>query len=149
LEEESDERLGAEKRVVANAKKIALFIAGTAMQKYLEALTEEQEVVGAISDTVMEIYAMESALLRTLKLVAQRGEEASRVPIDITQTYVTDAMERIEASAKRALAAMAEGDELKMQLAALRRLAKHTPTNTVAARRRIADAMIQAGRYTL
>lgn len=149
LEEETDELLGAEKKVVANSKKIALLLAGIAMQKYREALAEEQEIVGAISDTVMEIYAMESALLRTLKLVATRGEEASRVPIDITQTYINDAIERIEGHAKRALAAMVEGDELKMQLAALRRLTKHTPINTVAARRRIAEAMIQAGRYTL
>ncbi|MBI3952239.1 MAG: acyl-CoA dehydrogenase family protein [Acidobacteria bacterium] len=149
LEEESDELLGAEKKIVANSKKVALFIAGTAMQKYMEALTDEQEIVGAISDTVMEIYAMESALLRTLKLVEARGEEANRLPIDITQTTISDAIERIEAAAKRALAAMSEGDELKMQLAALRRLTKHIPINTVAARRRIADAMIQAGRYTL
>lgn len=149
LEEESYELLGAEKKVVANSKKVALLLAGTAMQKYMEALTEEQEIVGAISDTIMEIFAMESALLRTLKLVDTRGEEASRVPVDITQTYINDAIERIEGHAKRALAAMSEGDDLKMLLAALRRLTKHTPINTVAARRRIADTMIQAGRYTL
>jgi len=149
LEEESYEWLGTEKKVVANSKKVALLIAGTAMQKYMEALTEEQEIVGAISDTIMEIFAMESALLRTLKLIDTRGEEASHLPIDVTQTYVNDAIERIEGHAKRALAAMSEGDELKVLLAALRRLTKHTPINTVAARRRIADAMIQAGRYTL
>jgi alkylation response protein AidB-like acyl-CoA dehydrogenase len=149
LEEDTDELLGLEKKVVANSKKAALFLAGTAMQKYMEALSEEQEILGAISDTVMEIYAMESALLRTLKLAANRGEAAARVQIDVTRTYINDAIERIEGYAKRALAAMSEGDELKMQLAALRRLTRHIPINTVAARRRIADTMIEAGRYTL
>lgn len=149
LEEESDEVLAAEKKIVANSKKVALLLAGTAMQKYREALTEEQEIVGAISDTVMEIYAMESALLRTQKLIAQRGEAANAAPLQITRVYINDAIERIDAHGKRALAAMAEGDELKMLLAALRRLTKHTPINTVAARRYLADTMLQAGRYTL
>jgi alkylation response protein AidB-like acyl-CoA dehydrogenase len=149
LEEESDEVLAAEKKIVANSKKVALLLAGTAMQKYMEALTEEQEIVGAISDTIMEIYAMESALLRTQKLVAQRGEAANQAPITITRVYINDAIERVESHGKRALAAMAEGDELKMLLAALKRLTKHTPINTIAARRYLADTMLQAGRYTL
>lgn len=149
LEEESDQVLAAEKKVVANSKKVALLLAGTAMQKYREALTEEQEIVGAISDTVMEIYAMESALLRTQKLIAQRGEAANGAPLQITRVYINDAIERIQSHGNRALAAMAEGDELKMLLGALRRLTKHTPINTVAARRYLADTMLQAGRYTL
>jgi hypothetical protein len=149
LEEENGELLGAERKAVANGKKIALFIAGTAMQKYMEALAEEQEIVGDISDIVMEVYATESALLRTLKLVETRGKELNKLPILVTQTYVNDAIGRIEGFAKHALAAMSGGDELKTQLAILRRLTRYTPANTVVARRRIADAMIEAGRYTL
>ncbi len=149
LQEDEDEWLGAEKRLLANSKKVALLIAGMAMQKYMEALAEEQEIVGDISDIVMDVYAMESALLRTLKLIAQRGPEATSLQMDITRTYINDAVERIAARARRALAAIAEGDELRTYLGALRRLTRHTPINTVATRRRIADAMIEAGRYAL
>jgi alkylation response protein AidB-like acyl-CoA dehydrogenase len=149
LDDDAGDWLSAEKKIVANSKKIALMIAGTAMQKYMEALAEEQEIVGNLSDIVMEIYAMDSALTRTLKLIAARGPEAGQLPIDITQTYINDAIARIEQFAATALAAMSEGDDLKMQLAALRRLTRRTPINTVAARRRIVEAMIQAGRYTL
>jgi len=147
--EETPELLGPERKILADCKKILLLVAGIAMQKYREALAEEQEIVGALSDIMMEIYAMESALLRTLKLIANRGEAACQVPMDIARTYMSDASQRIEVSAKRALAALSEGDDLRTQLAVLRRLSSFVPINTVAARRRIADAMIEAGRYPL
>jgi hypothetical protein len=141
--------LGRERHLVAQAKKIALLVAGIAAQKYREQLTEEQEIVGALSDMVIEIFLMESALLRALKRNARRGPEASTVQQDIARTYIQDAMGRIELLARQALSALAEGDELRLHLAALRRLSKFTPMNTIAARRRIAEALIQAGRYTL
>ncbi len=146
---EDESPLGRERHLVAQAKKIALLVAGAAAQKYREQLTEEQEIVGAISDMVIEIFLMESALLRALKLNARRGPEASTVQQDIARTYIQDAMGRIELLARQALSALAEGDELRLHLAALRRLSKFTPMNTLAARRRIADALIQAGRYML
>ncbi len=146
---EDESPLGRERHLVAQAKKIALLVAGAAAQKYREQLTEEQEIVGAISDMVIEIFLMESALLRALKLNARRGPEASTLQQDIARTYIQDAMGRIELLARQALSALAEGDELRLHLAALRRLSKFTPMNTIAARRRIADALIQAGRYML
>lgn len=150
MPEMEDERpLGREQHLVAQAKKIALLVAGVAAQKYREQLTEEQEIVGAISDMVIEIFLMESALLRALKLSARRGVEASAIQQDIARTYIHDAMGRIEVLARQAVSALAEGDELRLHLAALRRLSKFTPANTIAARRRIADALIQAGRYML
>jgi hypothetical protein len=97
----------------------------------------------------MEIFGMESALLRTEKLISSRGEAAFATHIDATRTFASDAVQRIEQHAKTALAAMAEGDELRTALALLRRFMKFTPINTVAARRRIADSLIEAGRYNL
>ncbi|GBC76736.1 putative acyl-CoA dehydrogenase [bacterium HR08] len=146
---ESESPLEREQRLVAQAKKIVLLVAGAAAQKYRERLTEEQEIVGAISDMVIEVFLMESALLRALKLSARRGPESCAVQQDIARTYIHDAMGRIEVLARQAVSALAEGDELRLQLAALRRLSKFTPMNTIAARRRIADALIQAGRYML
>lgn len=148
-ESDDESPLGRERHLVAQAKKIALLVAGIAAQKYREQLTEEQEIVGALSDMVIEIFLMESALLRALKRNARRGPEASTVQQDIARTYIQDAMGRIELLARQALSALAEGDELRLHLAALRRLSKFTPMNTIAARRRIAEALIQAGRYTL
>jgi len=91
---------------------------------------------------------MESAILRAQKLHAAQGEDAAARYLDIVQVFCNDATERIEAHAKNTLAAMSEGDELRTLLAALRRFTKNTPTNTVAARQRIADVMIKANKYT-
>jgi alkylation response protein AidB-like acyl-CoA dehydrogenase len=146
---ESGALLAAEKAAVANAKKVFLFATGAAVQKFMDNLTEQQEILSMLSDIVMEVYAMESALLRTLKLVAHQGEEKTVVQLDITRVYVNDALARINTAATQVLAAISEGDDLGKQVALLRRLTRHTPVNTVAARRRIADAMIQAGRYYL
>jgi hypothetical protein len=95
----------------------------------------------------MDTYAMESAILRTRKLVASQGEESSARYLDITRVFCNDAVERIEARAKNTLAGMSEGDELRTLLAALRRFTKLQPMNTIAARQRIADDMIAANRY--
>ncbi len=138
-----------EKRLVAQAKKVALLTAGAAAQKYREQLADEQEIVADLSDMVIEIFLMESALLRAMKLHARRSPESCAIQVDIARTYVTEAMGRMEQLARRILCALAEGDPLRTHLAALRRLMRFTPINTVAARRRIAEALIQAGRYML
>ena len=90
---------------------------------------------------------MESAILRTQKLATAQGEDAAARYSDMTRVFCNDAVERIEMQAKNTLAAMSEGDELRTLLAALRRFTKMTPINTVAARQRIANAMIEANRY--
>jgi len=142
-----DSLLAAERKLALNAKKVALMTLGTAAQKYLMALAEQQEILMGVADVIMDAYAMESAILRTRKIAASLGENAASRYVDITRVFCNDAVERIEGRAKNTLAAMAEGDELRTLLAALRRFTKMTPMNTVAARQRIANAMIEANRY--
>jgi hypothetical protein len=139
--------LATEQKLAQNAKKVALMTLGTAAQKYMMGLSEQQEILIGVADIIMDAYAMESAILRTLKMAASQGEEAITRYVDMTRVFCNDAVERIEATAKNTLAAMSEGDELRTLLAALRRFTKMTPMNTVAARQRIANAMIEANRY--
>ncbi len=139
--------LAAEQKLAKNAKKVALMTLGTAAQKYMTALAEQQEILTGIADIIMDTYAMESAVLRAQKLAAAQGETAAARYIDISRVFCNDAIERIQARARGTLAAMAEGDELRTLLAALRRFTKWTPINAVTARQRIANAMIEANRY--
>src|SRR6267142_1352990 len=136
--------LAAEHKLAQNAKKVALMTLGTAAQKYMMKLADQQEVLLGIADIIMDTYAMESAILRARKLAASAGEEAAARYLDMTQVFCNDAVQRIESRAKNTLAAMAEGDELRTLLAALRRFTRQTPMNTVSARQRIAQVMIDA-----
>ena len=95
---------------------------GTAAQKYMMALGDQQEVLIGIADIIMDAYAMESAILRTQKLAASQGEQAAARYVDMTRVFCNDAVERIDASAKNTLAGIAEVDELRTLLAALRSL---------------------------
>ncbi|MBI4468127.1 MAG: acyl-CoA dehydrogenase family protein [Acidobacteria bacterium] len=147
LEEDSDGPLRSEARAIENSKKIALLVAGAAAQRYMQALAEEQEIVGAISDIVIDVFTMESAFLRTRALLSRRGEADTRPYVGMVQTLVSDALQRIEANGRTALAAVNEGDTLRTQLGALKRLARHPPVNTIAARRGIARRLLEAGRY--
>jgi len=135
-----------EERSLAQAKKIFLLAAGTALQKFRERLAEQQEVVAALANVVMDVYAMESSLRRAEKAAARRGEAAS-VMGDAARAFIYDAMDRVEKEARTALAASAEGDTLLTQLAVLRRFAKHSPVDTIAMRRRVADAVLAQHRY--
>ena len=139
--------LAAELKLAKNAKKVALMTLGTAAQKYMMGLSEQQEILIGIADIIMDTYAMESAILRAQKLAGTQGEEAAARYLDMTRVFCNDAVERIDMHAKNTLAAMADGDELRTLLAALRRFTKMTPINTVAARQRIANAMIEANKY--
>jgi alkylation response protein AidB-like acyl-CoA dehydrogenase len=139
--------LAEELKLVRGLKKVALMTLGTAAQKYMAALSEQQEVLMGAADIIIDTYAAESAILRAQKLAASRGEEAAARYIDMAAVFTSDAADRVETSARRVLAAMSEGDELRTLLAALRRFTKRTPADTVAARRRIADVLIAANRY--
>jgi alkylation response protein AidB-like acyl-CoA dehydrogenase len=139
--------LAAEMKLAQNAKKVALMALGTAAQKYMMALAEQQEILMGIADIITDAFAMESAILRAQKLSAAQGEEAAARYIDMTRVFCNDAVERIEAHAKNTLAGMSEGDELRTLLAALRRFTKLTPMNTISARQRIADVLIKANKY--
>ncbi len=145
--DDDEQVLAAEHKLATNAKKVALMTLGTAAQKYMMKLGDQQEVLMGIADIIIDTYAMECAILRAQKMVAAQGETAAERYIDMTRVFCNDAVERIEAHAKNTLAAMAEGDELRTLLAALRRFTKLTPMNTVVARQRIADVMIDANRY--
>ncbi len=139
--------LASERALVANMKKIALFISGSASQKYMQALADQQEVMGAMADIVIQTYAAESALLRAHKAVEQRGESGAALMVAMARCYLQTAMERIEIAARKVLADVAEGDMLRTQMAILRRLSKYEPVNTIALRKKIADKVIDAGRY--
>jgi alkylation response protein AidB-like acyl-CoA dehydrogenase len=141
----------AERALLGRAKRLAIFTLGRAKEVYADALlSREQEVLGHIADIVMEVYALESALLRTEKAIAARGEASCATPIDITRVYASDAAARMEHSARQVAAALAANDtETAELLDCVQRLARHTTFNTVAARRRIAASIVEAGRYYL
>jgi alkylation response protein AidB-like acyl-CoA dehydrogenase len=135
-----------ETRAVAIFKKAALMMLGTAMQTFGTKLSDEQEVLSYIADIITDAYAAESAVLRARE-AASSGISQAALHEDAARVFVNDAAQRIEASAKSALAAMSEGDTLRTLLAALRRLMKVTPVNTIALRRRLADATTDRGGY--
>jgi alkylation response protein AidB-like acyl-CoA dehydrogenase len=145
--DDDESLLAAEQKLTTNAKKVALMTLGTAAQKYMMKLGDQQEILMGIADIIMDTYAMETAILRARKLAASQGEAAAERYLDMTRVFCNDAVERIEAKAKNTLAGMAEGDELRTLLAALRRFTKLQPLNTIAARQRIADELIAANKY--
>jgi alkylation response protein AidB-like acyl-CoA dehydrogenase len=140
--------LADERRAIEAFRKTALMVFGVAMQTYGQKLTDEQEVLMHLADITIDLFSAESA---TLRAVAAAGQKAQRAPlhIDAARVFVNDAAMRIEASARQALGAMVDGDTLRTMLAALRRVMKVTPINTVAARRRLADATVERGAYPL
>ena len=142
-----DGPLGYQHRIVGRAKKIFLFLCGSAAQKYGLALEEEQEIISLLSDISQEVYAMESGLLRALKSIDSVGEQQSKLKIDMVQLYVSDAMVRVASYAQKIIAAMEVGETLDSQLAALRKIAQFTPVNGVQLRRGIADRIIEVGKY--
>ncbi|HXE89595.1 MAG TPA: acyl-CoA dehydrogenase family protein [Terriglobales bacterium] len=139
--------LAAERKLVAAAKKLALFASGAASQKYMTGLADQQEIMGAMADLAIEAYAMESVVLRARKMAAQQGEKAAALAIAMTQVYLAVAMEKVESAARKVIAAVAEGDMLRTQLAILRRLGKYEPYNVIALRQRIAQRVIETGKY--
>jgi alkylation response protein AidB-like acyl-CoA dehydrogenase len=137
--------LTEEMRSVDALKKAALMVFGLAMQTFGQSMPDEQEVLMHIADILIDVYSAESAVLRA-RAAARDSVPRASLHADTARVFVNDAAMRVEASARQALAAMAEGDPLRTMLAALRRLLKAAPVNTVALRRRIADeAFAQAG----
>jgi alkylation response protein AidB-like acyl-CoA dehydrogenase len=147
FEEAPEGVLAEEARTIANCKKMFLQAAGGAVQKFREKLADEQELIGALSNVVMEIYAMESTLLRAQKAAASKGEAASSAMIDAARVFIADAAERVDHEAKRAIAAVHEGDMLTTQMAVLKRFGKRPAVDTIALRRRVAAAVQSQDRY--
>ncbi len=145
--EESDELLAAELKAIQNAKKAILVIAGAAVQKLMENLKDEQEIIMNITDMMIEVFVCESAYLRTMKLSKLKSDSELQPYVNMTKVYISDAVERINLHGKHAIAAFAEGDDLKMLMLGLKRFTKHEPVNTKKLRREIADKLIEADKY--
>src|SRR6516164_883970 len=139
--------LAAERTLVANAKKAGLMLAGAAGQKYMMEIEKQQEILGAISDMVIEIFAMDSTVLRTQKLIERNGEAQSQLAIAMTQVSLARSMDKIESAARKVVADVAEGDMLRTQLVILRRLFKYEPYNVIALTQQIANRITEAGKY--
>jgi alkylation response protein AidB-like acyl-CoA dehydrogenase len=139
--------LAAERTLVANAKKVGLMLAGAAAQKYMMDLENQQEILAAIADMVIEGFAMDSTVLRTQKLIERNGEARSQLAIALTQVSLAQSMDKIEAGARKVVAAVAEGDMLRTQLVILRRLFKYEPFNVIALTQQIANRIVEAGKY--
>jgi butyryl-CoA dehydrogenase len=139
--------LAEEQKLVAAAKKITLFAAGVASQKYMQAIQDQQEIMGAIASMTIETYAMESAVLRAQKLATRNGEAGVAHAIAMARVYMAGALDRIESAARMVIAACSEGDMLRSQIAILRRLSKYEPFNTIALREKIAQRVIETGKY--
>ena len=139
--------LAAERRLVSAAKKIGLFAAGVATQKFMQTIQDQQEILGAIANMTIEIYAMESAVLRAQKLNERFGEARAAHAENMARVYVAESLQKVENAARAVIAASAEGDMLRSQMAILRRIAKYEPYNTIALRESIAARVIEAGKY--
>jgi butyryl-CoA dehydrogenase len=144
LREEASGPFAAERALLASAKKLGLFCSGAASQKYPTTLQDQQEIMGAIADILIEILVMESAILR-----AEKFSGRSQIAISLAQLAAARSFRIIQDSAERILGAIAEGDMLRTQMAIFRRLAKHDPINTVAIGRSVAEEILAAQRYTL
>lgn len=142
---DESEVLGAETHLLEMAKKIFLFVGGTAVQKYMQSLKNEQEILANLADIIIEIYAIESALLRAKKAIAN-GQKAD-LKVAMVEVYSREAFSRIENYAKEVLAAMEEGDVLRTQLTVLRKLTRVQPVNSKTLKRQIAAAVIEAEKY--
>jgi alkylation response protein AidB-like acyl-CoA dehydrogenase len=144
-EPQGEALLDSERRTVAAMKKVALMVLGTAMQTFGDKLTDEQEILSATADIVIDVYAAESVVLRAIS--AGDSSKTAALQQDAASVFVSDAAGRVAIAARTALSAMSEGDNLRTLLAALRRILKPVAVNTVALRRRVADAVVSGTGY--
>ncbi len=142
---DEDEVFASEKKVIKNLKKVALMIAGSAVQKFMMKLSHEQEILMNVADIITEVYVAESAFLRVEKLLS--AQKDAGLQTDIAQVYLQNAVAKVAQSGREAISAFAEGDELRVMLMGLKRFTKIDPLNTKDARRRIADAMLSENKY--
>jgi alkylation response protein AidB-like acyl-CoA dehydrogenase len=149
MTEESGELLAAEKAMIANAKKAVLLASGAGMKKFKLKLNDEQELLAVVADCVIEIYALESAYLRALKLASRLGEDKVGLILDIVRVAAVEAMLKIDARLREGAASIAAGDELRMLLMAFKRFMKFFPVDTKTLRRKIAAHVIEQGRYSI
>jgi alkylation response protein AidB-like acyl-CoA dehydrogenase len=144
-----DGAFAKEKKTIQNFKKAILMVAGAAVQKFMTKLESEQEILMNIADMTILTFVAESALLRAWKLADQRGETAAAFELDMMRCFLYDAADAIDKAGKDAVNAFAEGDEQRMMLLGLKRFTKVEPFNSKAARRRIAERLINDNKYPL
>jgi len=142
-----DTPLAVQEHVVRMSKKIALMVAGVAAQKFGANLVKEQEVLAKIADIIIEIFAMESGLLRTQKIIAKEGEEKARYQIEAVKVYVDELVPQIESWAKQIIAYVEEGDMLRTQLAGVKKLARYQPIDSIRLKQSIAARIIDLESY--
>jgi len=140
--EEREGALAAEHHLLAGARKLTLFAAGVASQRYMQGLADQQEIMGALADCIMEVYALESCILR-----AEKSKSAQAIAM--TRYYAARAFTTVKQSARKVIAGAAEGDMLRTQMSILRRLGKYEPADTIAIGRQIAGAVLAAGKYAV
>lgn len=138
---------GREKKTLSNLKKAGLMVAGSAVQKFMMKLSEEQEILLNLADMLIEVYIAESAILRVEKLISVRGESACEIQKAMAQIYLNHAIEKAARAGREAINSFATGDELRLMLMGLKRFTKTDPINLRDARRRVADYVIQKGEY--
>lgn len=141
--------LEQESHLLAQAKKLFLMVGGMAVQKLQANIEKEQEMLSNLADLMIEIYAMESVLLRTKKLIAREGEDKAKNAIQMTEVYLHEAFAKIEAIAKQCLVMVEEGDMLRTGLSMVKRLTRTSPINTISLKREIAQRVIQAEKYVV
>ena len=139
--------LAKEKLAVKNLKKAILMASGKAAEKFGPKLDHEQEVLMLLADMVIELYAAESAILRTEKLIGVYGEEGAKLYIDMTKLYLYEAVTKIKNAGDEAVACFAEGDELKVMLMGMKRFTKLDPVNTKVLRQAIGDVMVENNKF--
>lgn len=144
---EEESLFSKEKKLLRNLKKTGLMVSGAAVQKYMEKLSGEQEVLMNLADMLIEGYVAESVLLRVEKMVSVKGEEACALEIDMVKIYMNEATEKCVLAAKEAIYAISQGDTQRMMLMGLKRFTKTEPMNLKDARRRVADHMIKENKY--
>ena len=144
---EEETLFSKEKKYIAGFKKAVLMVAGSAVQKLMQQLGKEQEVLMNLADMLIELYVAESTQLRVEKLIGIRGEEACKEQLDIMRVYINDAAEKIFKSGKEAINSFADGDERRMMMMGLKRFTKTEDFNTTQARRNIAAKLIEENKY--
>jgi len=136
-----------EKKALRNLKKVGLMAAGSAAQKFMLKLSEEQEVLMNLADILIEAYIAESVILRVEKLISLKGEKACEIQKEIAIIYLHEAIEKGASAAKQAIYAFAEGDELRLMMLGVKRFTKIDPYNLKEARRKVANYAIEKGEY--
>jgi alkylation response protein AidB-like acyl-CoA dehydrogenase len=147
MAEETGELLEHEQRVLQNAKKAILLIAGAAIQKFGPAVEEEQEILAMVADCIIAIYVLESTILRALKIVAADNGQQKSIYTDIARVLCLETAQQVESWLKVAAAAIYEGDDLRVLLSAVKRFTKYVPPNVKELRRNVAKHLIEAGKY--